>query len=153
MSTQLDAQLNNKNGWQNRNLSSFPKGRLDLYRNQATFNYKDMKDFVNGSEDITEFKERVWGLMEKDPVFSHDLDKGLSIDGMRRLAMRRCKRIFELDFLNEDEFMGNPFKHQALTDVIGSYDWGLAAKHSLNSAVSFMYIQYISLGNVFMNID
>jgi len=135
MAAQLDAQLNSKNAQESHLSSRLPKGPLDLYRNKATFDYKNMKDFVNGGEDITEFKERVWGLMEKDPVFSHDLDKGLSLDGMRRLAMRRCKRIFELDFLNEDEFMGNPFKHQALTDVIGSFDWGVSAKYSLNSAV------------------
>lgn len=134
MATQLGSQLNGKN------VQELPAGPLDLYRNQASFDYKEMKDFVNGGIEITEFKERLWKIMEKDPVFSHDLDKGLSIDGMRRLAMRRCKRIFELDFLNEDEFFSNPFKHQALTDVIGSYDWGVAAKYSLNGAVSILCV-------------
>ncbi|KXJ29078.1 peroxisomal acyl-coenzyme A oxidase 3 [Exaiptasia diaphana] len=135
MATQLDSHLRDKDLSKNDRPTAFPSGPLDSYRSQATFDLKEMKDFVNGGEDITTYKERLWEIMEKDPVFNHDLDKGLSMDGMRRITMRRCKRILELDFLNEEEFLENPYKHQALTNAVGSYDWGLAAKHSLNGAM------------------
>lgn len=148
MAAQLDSHLGGKNIDKNDRSTGFPPGPLDSYRNKATFDLKEMKDFVNGGEDITTFKERLWKIMEKDPLFSHDLDKGLSMDGMRRLTMKRCKRVLELEFLSEEEFFENPFKHQALSNVLGSYDWALSAKFLLNSAVRKYHVnldQYVMI--------
>lgn len=135
MSTHLDSSLAKKPRSKLKENGSFEPEPLDVYRQQASFNLTEMRHFVDGGEDITEFKDRLWKIMEKDPIFSHEKEKGLSMDGKRRLAQRRCRRVLELDFLNDDEFADNPYKNQALTDVLGSYDWGVSAKHSLNSSV------------------
>ncbi|EDO32852.1 predicted protein [Nematostella vectensis] len=117
----------------NANQQANQNGPLDVYRKQATFDVREMRYFVDGGQDITEFKENIWKRMEKDPLFSHEKTKGASFDGKRRLAFRRVRRVYEGNFLSEDEFVASPLKNQALTDTLGSYDWAIAAKNSLNA--------------------
>lgn len=152
MSTHLDSSSAKNQVSKLKDNGSFEPGPLDFYRQQASFNLTEMRHFVDGGEDITEFKDRLWKIMEKDPIFSHEREKALTLDGKRRLAQRRCKRVLELDFLNDEEFADNPYKNQALTDVLGSYDWGVSAKNSLNSSVCKRKSLAYKFVNVSLNI-
>ncbi|PVD31700.1 hypothetical protein C0Q70_07118 [Pomacea canaliculata] len=112
-------------------MKDFPAGPLDQYRSKASFSWKTMRLFLDG-EDIIRYKDKVWTTLEQDPLFS----RGYStppIQELRRLSFLRVRRIFEYDFLPDEELFSNPLKHQVLTNCLGSYDWTVAAKLSLNN--------------------
>lgn len=76
--------------------------------------------------------------LEKDPLFSRGFSTP-SLEEQRKLSFQRVRRIHEYDFLPDDELFRGPVKHQVLTNCLGSYDWTIAAKISLNSEVGFCY--------------
>ncbi|XP_028400851.1 peroxisomal acyl-coenzyme A oxidase 3-like isoform X2 [Dendronephthya gigantea] len=109
--------------------AKFPPGPLDVYRKQASFDWYDMKRFIEGDE-ILETKEKIWSVMAKDPVFL-ETTQGLTMEGKRRLTFLRVKRLVEYDFLGE---VGeNPLNLHAITDAFGSLNWGLLAKFQLHN--------------------
>ena len=123
----------------------FPPGPLDSYRKQASFDWFQMKVFIDGGEDVVRFKHNVWKTMEKDPLFNRGNDSKLSFDERRRLTMKRCKRIVEDNFLSDSELMARPLLGLAINDILGSFDWSVSAKFSLNTSVSSAVINLIHL--------
>lgn len=113
----------------------FPPGPLDCYRKQASFDWFQMKVFMEGGEDVVRFKHNIWKTLEKDPLFDRANDSKLSLSELRKITMKRCTRIAEYDFLTDDEVMANPFLVQAFTDTVGSYDWSVSAKYLLNRSM------------------
>lgn len=111
-------------------LKDLPPGPLDAYRKISTFDWKMMRVFLDG-EDILRFKHKIWGTLEKDPLFSRGYGTP-SLEEQRKLSFQRVRRMFEYDFLPDDELFGNPLKHQIFTNCLGSYDWTVAAKLMLN---------------------
>ena len=73
--------------------------------------------------------------MEKDPLFARTLENE-SLERIRELAYMRVKKLFEYNFLTENEIFQNPLKHQMLTEALGMYDWSMAAKYQLNVEVT-----------------
>lgn len=111
----------------------FSPGPLDDYRKKATFDWYEMKRFMEG-EDVLDFKENIWSTLEKDPLFQRKVEK-LSIDEQRRLTFLRVKRLVEYDFLSEEEILENPMKACGIHDALGSYNWSLMAKMLLHNLV------------------
>lgn len=111
-------------------LSDFRPGPLDRYRKKASFNWKNMKLFLEG-EEMLRFKYHIWKTFEQDPLFARNY-KELSFAEQREVTFLRAKRLFEYNFVTDDEFFENPMKEHAATDAIGSYDWSLSAKSGLN---------------------
>ena len=60
-------------------------------------------------EELVEFRERIWATMAWDPLFALPREE-LSLDQQRQLTFARMKRMFEYDFLPEDEFLQSPMK-------------------------------------------
>ena len=114
----------------------FASGPLDSYRRQASFDWFEMKVFVEGGEDVVEFKNNIWNTLAKDPLFDRANDCKLSFGERRRLTMKRCTKLAEYNFVTDDDVMANPFFVQAFTDAIGSFDWSLSTKYLLNRTVS-----------------
>lgn len=114
----------------------FASGPLDSYRRQASFDWFEMKVFVEGGEDVVEFKNNIWNTLAKDPLFDRANDSKLSFGERRRLTMKRCTKLAEYNFVTDDDVMANPFFVQAFTDAIGSFDWSLSTKYLLNRTVS-----------------
>ena len=112
----------------------FSPGPLDAYRKNATFDWYDMKRFIEG-EDILEFKEQIWSTMEKDPLFQRTKQR-LSMEEKRRLNLIRLKRMVEYDFLSDEAMIQNPMKIYGINDAMGSYNWGLMAKMMLQYQVT-----------------
>lgn len=110
----------------------FASGPLDSYRRQASFDWFEMKVFVEGGEDVVEFKNNIWNTLAKDPLFDRANDSKLSFGERRRLTMKRCTKLAEYNFVTDDDVMANPFFVQAFTDAIGSFDWSLSTKYLLN---------------------
>ena len=131
----LDSESHRKHGIDEME-RNFPPGPLDSYRKQASFDWFQMKVFIDGGEDVVRFKHNVWKTMEKDPLFNRANDSKLSFDERRRLTMKRCKRIVEDNFLPDRELMARPLLGQVINDILGSFDWSLSAKFLLNSSVS-----------------
>ena len=114
----------------------FPPGPLDSYRNRASFDWFQMKVFIDGGEDVVRFKHNVLKTMEKDPLFNRANDSKLSFDERRRLTMKRCKRVLEYNFLTDNEVMARPLLVQVFNDLLGSFDWSISTKYLLNKSVS-----------------
>lgn len=114
----------------------FPPGSLDRYRKQASFDWFQMKVFIDGGEDVVRFKHNAWKTMEKDPLFNRANDSKLSFDERRRLTMKRCKRVLEYNFLTDNEVMARPLLVQVFNDLLGSFDWSISTKYLLNKSVS-----------------
>ena len=113
----------------------FPPGPLDSYREHASFDWFQMKVFLDGGEDVVRFQHNMWKTMEKDPLFDRVNDWKLSMDERRRVTMKRCKRIAEYNFLTEGDIMAAPLLVQAFSDALGIYDWSLSTKFTLNTTV------------------
>ena len=111
--------------------TKFPPGPLDVYRSQASFDWYDMKRFMDGEQEL-ETKEHIWSILEKDPLFKQTT-RGLSIEEKRRITFLRIKRLVEYDFLGE--IGENFFSIFAFADAIGSLNWGLFAKFQLHHQV------------------
>lgn len=125
-----------------KNTREFPAGPLDFYRKQATFNWYEMRVFMEGGEELVELKDKIWGMLEKDPLFRREDDFKLSFDELRRVTMKRCQRVFEYDFINENDIMSNPMKAQVFIDALGAYDWSTSAKYTLNQTVRYDLIDF-----------
>ena len=113
----------------------FAPGPLDSYRKHASFDWFQMKVFLDGGEDVVRFKNNVWKTMEKDPLFNRANERKLTMDERRQLTMKRCRRIAEYNFLSDSEVMGRPLLFQVFNDILGSFDWSMSAKYSLNASV------------------
>ncbi|XP_045172714.2 peroxisomal acyl-coenzyme A oxidase 3-like [Mercenaria mercenaria] len=112
-------------------MRDFPAGPLDVYRKKASFDWKEMRMFLDG-EDILRFKNKIWTAFEKDPLF-HKSKETLLVEKQRELNFLRAKKLFEYQFLTDDDIFQNPLKHQIMTDCLGMYDWSLCAKYQLNT--------------------
>ncbi|XP_069488128.1 peroxisomal acyl-coenzyme A oxidase 3 [Ambystoma mexicanum] len=115
-------------------LPDFPKGPLSVYRDKASFNWKELAVFVDG-EDIINFKKRIFSAFESDPLFARHSGEDLPLERLRELTFLRCKRLFEYDFLPMDEIMEQPLKIMVLVNCLGMYDWSLCVKYYLNTKV------------------
>ena len=90
------------------------------------------------------FQNKIWTALEKDPLFARTLESE-SLDRIRELAFRRVKRLFEYDFLTQNELFLNPLKHQMQTEALGMYDWAMAARYQLNGEVRPAYMFLINI--------
>ncbi|KAJ7403353.1 Peroxisomal acyl-coenzyme A oxidase 3 [Pitangus sulphuratus] len=115
-------------------LPDLPKGPLCRYRKKASFNWKEMAVFLDG-EDIIQFKNRIFSALESDPLFAHHPGEDLSREKYQELTFLRCKRLFEYDFLTQQEIMENPLKVFNMVVCIGMYDWSPCLQFVLHSGV------------------
>ncbi|XP_031146752.1 peroxisomal acyl-coenzyme A oxidase 3-like [Sander lucioperca] len=115
-------------------VADFPCGPLDIYRNKASFNWKDMLCFLDG-EEIIAFKQHLFKTLENDPLFARRPGEDVPLEKMRELTFLRAKQLFRYDFLTKEEVMANPWKTITLSDCLGMYDWALAAKYFLNKGM------------------
>ncbi|KAI1238163.1 hypothetical protein IHE44_0012879 [Lamprotornis superbus] len=98
----------NQNSWDSL-LPDFPKGPLSTYRKKASFNWKEMAVFIDG-EDVIQMKNRIFSALENDPLFAHHPGEDLCREKYQELTFLRCKRLFEYDFLTQQEAMENPLR-------------------------------------------
>ncbi|XP_053778960.1 peroxisomal acyl-coenzyme A oxidase 3 isoform X2 [Desmodus rotundus] len=115
-------------------LPDFPKGPLHAYRVRASFSWKEMALFLEG-EDVLRFKKTIFSALENDPLFAHPRGRDLSLEQYRELTFRRCKRLFEYDFLLPSDLLQSALKLLALVNCLGMYDWSLATKVILHAFV------------------
>ncbi|XP_035167391.1 peroxisomal acyl-coenzyme A oxidase 3-like [Oxyura jamaicensis] len=115
-------------------LPDFPKGPLCKYRKKASFNWKEMAVFLDG-EDIIQLKNRIFSALENDPFFARHPGEDLSREKYQELTFLRCKRLFEYDFLTQQEIIENPLKIFNMVICIGMYDWSPCLQYFLHCGV------------------
>lgn len=108
-------------------LPDFPRGPLHAYRARASFSWKELALFWDGT-DMLRFKKTLFSTLENDPLFAQQRGGDLSMEKYRELNFLRCKRIFEYDFLRVDDMLRSPLKVLGLVTCLGTYDWSLATK-------------------------
>ncbi|NXL68253.1 ACOX3 oxidase, partial [Chordeiles acutipennis] len=116
-------------------LPDFPKGPLCKYREKASFNWKEMAVLLDG-EEIIQLKNRIFSALESDPLFAHHPGEDLCREKYQELTFLRCKRLFEYDFLTQQEIIENPLKILNMVICIGMYDWSPCLQYFLHCGVS-----------------
>lgn len=115
-------------------VADLPSGPLDIYRNKASFNWKDMLLFIDG-EELLSFKQHVFKTLENDPLFAHRPGEDVPLEKMRELTFLRVKQLFRYDFITKEEAMSNPWMTVSLSDCLGMYDWAMSAKFFLHKGM------------------
>ncbi|XP_028420165.1 peroxisomal acyl-coenzyme A oxidase 3-like [Perca flavescens] len=115
-------------------VADFPSGPLDMYRNKASFNWKEMVCFLDG-EEIIAFKQHVFKTLENDPLFARRPGEDIPLAKMRELTFFRLKQLIRYNFLTREEVMANPLKAVTLNSCLIMYDCSLAAKYFLNKEI------------------
>ncbi|XP_058659147.1 peroxisomal acyl-coenzyme A oxidase 3 [Ammospiza caudacuta] len=113
-------------------LADFPQGPLSRYRKKASFNWKEMALFIDG-EDVIQLKNRIFSALENDPLFAHHPGEDLCRERYQELTFLRCKKLFEYEFLTQQEAMADPLRLFHMVIFIGMYDWSLCLKFFLHS--------------------
>lgn len=84
-------------------------------------------------EDVVHLQDRVWNTLAQDPLFRQPFSElELSREDMRALTFRQMKRLIEYDFLPDNEMIRNPSLMLEYNNILGAYDWSLAAKYGLH---------------------
>ncbi|KFP98533.1 Peroxisomal acyl-coenzyme A oxidase 3, partial [Haliaeetus albicilla] len=115
-------------------LPDFPRGPLCKYRKKASFNWKEMAVLLDG-EDIIQLKNRIFSALESDPLFAHRPGEDLCREKYQELTFLRCKRLFEYDFLTQQEIIENPLKILNMVICVGMYDWSPCLQYFLHCAI------------------
>uniref|UniRef100_A0A663DK26 Acyl-coenzyme A oxidase n=1 Tax=Aquila chrysaetos chrysaetos TaxID=223781 RepID=A0A663DK26_AQUCH len=123
----------NQSSWETL-LPDFPKGPLCKYRKKASFNWKEMAVLLDG-EDIIQLKNRIFSALESDPLFARCPGEDLCREKYQELTFLRCKRLFEYDFLTQQEIIENPLKIFNMVICIGMYDWSPCLQYFLHCGV------------------
>lgn len=110
-------------------IEDLPSGPLDVYRKQATFDWKKMQILIEGEKQL-KFKMDIWNKMRQDPVFQHSLET-LNLDEQRRIATLRMYRIKQWNLLNLELILEDVSLAQAMTTAILQYCPSSAIKCSL----------------------
>lgn len=106
-----------------------PAGPLDRYRASASFNWKQMKAYID-PPDIIAFKNSLYNFIEGDPVF-HRTEGDLTLEEERRVTLQRVKKLLSSKLMNEGKIMMDYRKAPASTAVVGEYDFSVTARHGL----------------------
>ncbi|XP_008945052.1 PREDICTED: peroxisomal acyl-coenzyme A oxidase 3 [Merops nubicus] len=123
----------NQSSWETL-LPDFPKGPLCKYREKASFNWREMAVFLDG-EDTIQLKNRIFSALESDPLFAHHPGEDLCREKYQELSFLRCKRLFEYDFLTQQEIIEKPLKMLNMMTYIGMYDWSPCLQYFLHQGV------------------
>ncbi|XP_053199785.1 peroxisomal acyl-coenzyme A oxidase 3 [Scomber japonicus] len=115
-------------------VSDLPSGPLDIYRQKASFNWKEMLCFIEGEETLA-FKQHVFKTLENDPLFARTPGEDVPVEKMRELNFLRVKQLFRYDFMTAEESMSDPWRTVILNDCLGMYDWSMSAKFFLNKGM------------------
>lgn len=113
-------------------LPDWPAGPLEKYRSKATFDWKQMKMLLEG-EDVIRFKNRMWSAFREDPLFARTPWEEPSRDEERKRTFQRLRRLVENKFVNEEDYLINPYLVPAFVQAVGQYDWSLCLKRELST--------------------
>ncbi|TKR61008.1 hypothetical protein L596_028180 [Steinernema carpocapsae] len=116
-------------------MPDFPKGPLTKYRQQATFDWRQLKAFLRG-EDCIDLENRMVETLQKDPLFHREW-KTKTLEEMREVNHKRWIKLVEYDFLEMGDEGGMPDLdlNREFMNFWELYDQGLAARYSLSSYV------------------
>lgn len=113
-------------------LTDWPSGPLDRYRSKASFDWKQMKLLLE-TEEVIRFKNRVWSTFEKEALFARSPWEEPSRDEDRKRTHARLKKLATFNFVDEEDYIHNPYLVPAFIQSIGQYDWSLCLKRELST--------------------
>lgn len=110
-------------------LEDFPPGPLDVYRKQATFDWKKLKVYME-DERLLKIKLDFWKFVESNPVFQQQ-PATQSLDEFRRVTSARMYALFDKKCLKIEDAVIDPRIPIALYTAMFQYDASLTVKYSL----------------------
>lgn len=110
-------------------IPDLPSGRLDKYREQASFDWRRMKLIADTLKTI-KFRNEIWSFMENHPLFKHT-EATRVLDGERHIAIKRMYTIYNERFLPFEKMAEDPTLFPAETEALFMFDSSLAVKLSL----------------------
>ncbi|XP_041977418.1 peroxisomal acyl-coenzyme A oxidase 3-like isoform X2 [Aricia agestis] len=119
----------------------FPSGPLDVYRKNASFDWRKIKMAYESASTI-KLKHDIWKFMESNPLFQHS-ERDLSLDEIRHINVKRMYAIFNENFIPYERIVEDPRLYQAKTEALFMYDSSLSVKISLTFRMFANTIQAI----------
>lgn len=113
-------------------LPDWPAGPLDRYRSKASFDWRHMKLILEG-EEVIRFKQKVWNTFQSDPLFARNSWDDLPRDEERRRTTLRLRKLAEYNFVDQQDYIDNPYLVPSFIQSIGQYDWSLCLKRELST--------------------
>ncbi|KAB7498586.1 putative acyl-CoA dehydrogenase FadE10 [Armadillidium nasatum] len=134
-------------------IADLPSGPLDVYRKQASFNWKKMRLFIETPEDI-EISNEAYKFLEEEPIFQQP-DHDLTLEENRHLTFQRAKKLYNSKIFMPDDYFMNPakgtgvdsnytFQHRVLNNIGGIYDWSAVSRKSI--LMEFCMGAFLGLG-------
>uniref|UniRef100_A0A8R1XUP7 Acyl-coenzyme A oxidase n=2 Tax=Onchocerca TaxID=6281 RepID=A0A8R1XUP7_ONCVO len=124
-------------------LASTPEINDDLlkYRRMAKFYWRDLREWLYGLENI-QFKNKIFEKLHTDNVFVRNW-RTLTMDESRQICNRWWKQLLKYNFIKFDGLKTDPERFVDFTEVLESFNQGLAAKFYINS---IFYVTVLSMG-------
>ncbi|VVD00394.1 unnamed protein product [Leptidea sinapis] len=79
-------------------IPNLASGPLDVYRNSASFNWKQLKLALEGDIELLRLKYKIWKTLEEDPLFAHHVVTP-PVEELKRITQLQLKKINEYKFL------------------------------------------------------
>ncbi|XP_053625222.1 peroxisomal acyl-coenzyme A oxidase 3 [Plodia interpunctella] len=110
-------------------IPDIPKGPLDVYRKNVSFDWKYLKLALEGDINLLKLKYKIWHTLEKDPLFAHHAVSP-QMEEQKRITQLQLKRINEYKFLTKEMFKSSYSKRTRALMTINE------AVQSLNPSLS-----------------
>ncbi|XP_022903093.1 peroxisomal acyl-coenzyme A oxidase 3-like [Onthophagus taurus] len=115
-------------------LKDFPKGPLDAYRNQASFDWKKMRIYFDTEEGI-KLMEDLYNDLAVEPIFQPEVITP-TLDEVRKRTMQRINAIKRYDRLKMDSLtITNDTKYMYAGDVLLNIDTAVTQKIGIHTAL------------------
>ncbi|KAL0272768.1 UNVERIFIED_CONTAM: hypothetical protein PYX00_005616 [Menopon gallinae] len=110
-------------------IPDLPSGPLDVYRKQASFDWKKMRIYME-DEKLLRVKMELFEYLEKTSLFQRTTSV-LSLDDNRRITSMRMYALLQKDIIKLEETIKDPRLPITIYSSIFQYDSSLAVKFSL----------------------
>ncbi|KAJ8913816.1 hypothetical protein NQ315_003725 [Exocentrus adspersus] len=111
-------------------LKNFPPGPLDYYRKRASFDWKQMKLFID-TEEITEYEHNVYRELEKYPEYNVNNLTPRSLDERRHLALKQALAYRTIELLSLQSLISDLKRPAASTRIMMQYFPDSTIKYSV----------------------
>ncbi|XP_022909362.2 peroxisomal acyl-coenzyme A oxidase 3-like [Onthophagus taurus] len=106
-------------------LADFPPGPLDRYRKSASFNWKNMRIFLDSMQ-VIEFMDKLYNELIQHTVFQSPITTP-QLDELRRIGVHK---MFTLNSIKE--ISGNIMKNIAVSNILYNIDHATTVKLHIN---------------------
>ncbi|CAG9817104.1 unnamed protein product [Phaedon cochleariae] len=115
-------------------LENFKPGPLDIYRKNASFDWKKLKVFLE-TEDIIKYQTEGYEVLRNHPDFSEGNSSSKSLDDQRRIAFKQCMAQKSMDIFSINYQIMDLKRTTAATRILFSSNAGATIKFTVGDTL------------------